>query len=216
MAERDTSRDYYTQEDDEKIIRIMKVWAPLRRKAKREGNLHLVPIPEFVAQKVYQIAEHQSRSAKWFNAVSREDMVAHAACETLRYIHGFDPNKIGERSQKVNFFSYVTGAIKNYFGHYTESEAEQQYFKDEAYVRQYSSSLDGSEEVLDTGVSLDAVDNTDIGRDISTRASSYEQRLLEKKKRSKERREAKVPPKKETKSKMFQYFQQNKGESNES
>ena len=63
MKERDTSRDYYTQEDDAKIVAIMTEWVPRRKQAIREKNLHAAPIPEFVAIKVQEIAIHLSRNS---------------------------------------------------------------------------------------------------------------------------------------------------------
>lgn len=185
---RDTSRDYYTKEDDEKIIRIMEMWVPLRVKAIKEGDLSRAPIPEFVGLKVREIATHAARDSKWLRARDRDIMIDNAVCETLRYIHGFDPAKIGERSNKVNFFSYVTSAVKNYFGHHTLSESEQQYFKDIAYVRQLSTNFEGEEGVIDTGDSSSNIDNTDMGRDISERASRFELQMEEKRNRVKMRR----------------------------
>lgn len=208
---RDTSRDYYTQDDDEKIIRIMTMWVPLRLKAIAEGNLQSAPIPEFVALKVQEIARHASRDSKWINARNRDIMIDMAVCETLRYIHGFNPNKIGERSNKVNFFSYVTSGVKHYFGHHTMAEAEQQYFKDIAYVRSYSTNFEGEEGVFDTGDSSSNVDNTDIGRDISERASRFEQQISERKQRSKERRAAKMA-KKEPKKQRYNFLKGNNNE----
>lgn len=211
MEQRDKSRDYFTEADNDKIIEIMKKWVPLRRKALQEGNLQQAPIPEFVALKVQQIAEHTSRGSQWVRNPNRQEMVSHAVCETLRYIHGFDPERIGERSKRVNFFSYVTGAVKNYFGHFTLAEAEQQYFKDESFVRQHASTIDGAEDLVDTGnQSPDVSSNTDIGRDISERAARFEQHKRDRAERAKQRRLAKqnklpktTPKKEKNKNKLF-------------
>ncbi|QGZ16004.1 hypothetical protein Kuja_0130 [Vibrio phage vB_VchM_Kuja] len=196
MAERDVSRDYYTAEDDIKINAIMVEWVPKRKAAIEKGNLQLAPIPEFVAIKVLEIANHLSRASKWYNAPFKDEMISRGVCETLTYIHGFDPTMIGEKSGKINFFAYVTSALKNYFGHHIEDEAYIRYLKASNYLQFNARDLEGNETHISEFIdNPDEQDNTDIGRDMSERVALYDQRIKAKKERAalrKEKRTAKI------------------------
>ena len=196
MVERDTSRDYYSVEDDQKINEIMVEWVPKRKAAIKEGNLHLAPIPEFVAKKVMEIATHLSRASKWYNAPFKDEMISRGVCETLTYIHGFDPTMIGEKSGKINFFAYVTSALKNYFGHHIEDEAYIKYLKASNYLQFSARDLEGNETHISEFIdNPDEKDNSDIGRDMSERVALYDMRIKEKKQRAalrKEKRLAKI------------------------
>lgn len=192
MKERDTSRDYYTQEDDAKIVAIMTEWVPRRKQAIREKNLHAAPIPEFVAIKVQEIAIHLSRNSKWYRAANKDEMISRAVEETLRYIHGFDPEKIGVKSGRVNFFSYVTSAVRNYFGHHTEDEALQSYFKAANYLQFTARDLEGNETHISEFIdNPDELDNSDIGRDMNERVAAYDMRIKQREQKAKLRRESK-------------------------
>lgn len=209
MRERDTSRDYYTQEDDDKIVAIMTDWVPKRKQAIADKNLHAAPIPEFVAIKVLEIATHLSRNSKWYRAANKDEMISRAVEQTLQYIHGFDPEKIGVKSGRVNFFSYVTAAVKNYFGHHTEDEALQNYFKAANYLQFSARDLEGNETHISEFIdNPDELDNSDISRDMNERVAAYDLRVKERERKAKLRRESKAAKlaQDETKPKRHNFF----------
>ena len=120
---------YFTPEDNERCLTLLSEWRPRRLQAREEGDLSKAPIPPFLAVCIQKIAEKISHRHNYRDYHFKDDMVSDAVINLLRYLHGFNPERIGERSGKVNFFSWVTSCVDKSFGNMILSERDQEYYK---------------------------------------------------------------------------------------
>lgn len=130
FVERDGAKNiYFTEEDNQRCLSEISEWRPRRLVAKEIGKLDDAPIPNFTAVCIYKIAEKISYRYNYRDHHYREDLVSDAVMNLMRYLHGFDPVRIGEVSGKVNFFSWVTKCVDRSFGNMIMSEKRQEYYK---------------------------------------------------------------------------------------
>lgn len=184
---------YYTEEDNERVLQEIRVWRPKRLAAKDAGDWSLAPVPEFVGACILKIAQNIAKRYNYNRHHCIDDMVMAAVEYTFRYLHNFDVEQVGERSGRVNFHSYCTRIIDREFGKYILGEHKQDYLKFKSFelVGGYAAFED---EIGDHPELLSVIDNTDIGRDISTKVAEYEQKDQERKEKERERRQAKAEP----------------------
>ncbi|AUR97735.1 hypothetical protein NVP1244A_033 [Vibrio phage 1.244.A._10N.261.54.C3] len=207
----DPTTHYYSDEDDVKLLEVMAEWRPRRLQAIADGDPKLAPIPEHVGKCVQAIARNIAKRDCYRDYWFKEEMIDEAVYGILRYIHNFDPEVVGERSGKINFFSYVTKSVDRAFGNYIPLEEEQEYFKYKEFERMGGvGALE--DEISECHISVDVLDNTDIGRDVSTKTSKYEQKRLDKRIRDRDRRISKQKPKPITNGLARLFAQNKKGE----
>lgn len=193
----DKSTHYYSEEDDQKILEIFKDWRPKRVQALADGDPHAAPIPEHVGDCVRRITCNIAKRDCYRDFWFRDDMIDETVYGILRYIHGFDPEKLGERSGKVNFFSYVTKSVDRAFGNYIWTEEEQEYHKYKAFENM--GGVAAIEDDISEGyIGADVIDNTDLGRDVVAKTTKYETKRNERRIRDRDRRKAKQKPKRVT------------------
>lgn len=201
---------YFTDEDNQKCIELLTAWRTHRlqdlenakrltqqaeqRGEKTERGMIVkmsVPVPDFVAAKILEICERTSTRYNYHNYPFREDMVSEATTNAIRYLHTFDPTKIGERSQKVNFHAWVTRTIEGVFGGYIHNEKAHDYKKNISLLHSplvsemFDSNNSSNSEALLT--------NQQIYNDFVDRASEFEEKLTERAQRAKDRAAAKAP-----------------------
>ncbi|QZI90491.1 hypothetical protein MYOV003v1_p0167 [Vibrio phage 207E48.1] len=190
----DPNTHYYSDEDDVKLLEIFKEWRPRRVQALADGNPQAAPIPEFVGECVQKITRNIVKRDCYRDYWFRDDMIDETVYGILRYVHGFDPEKLGDRSGKVNFFSYITKSVDRAFGNYIWTEEEQEYHKYKAFENMGGvAALE--DEISEGHISVDVIDNTDLGRDVMAKTSKYETKRTERRIRDRERRKAKQQPK---------------------
>lgn len=104
------------------LYRALVEWKK-ERVAAQQANRPATPLPDFVAECVYKIAEGFSMKGQFARYTYREDMIGEAMRNCLLYLHNFDPDK------SENAFAYVTEIIKRAFVGYLEKEESQLYVK---------------------------------------------------------------------------------------
>lgn len=118
---------YFSDEDNERVVRILRDWIPARKKAIEEQK-PLPRIPSFIANHVMTIIKNMSMRYNYRDYPYREDMVADAVANILRYLHTFDVSHIGKKG-KINFFSWVTMCADRSFSKKITTEEEHNYIK---------------------------------------------------------------------------------------
>lgn len=176
---------YFPREDNDRCVEILRVWRLERIEALKEGKPELAPIPDFVASSVMKICENISYRYNYRDHPYREDMVSEAVYNILRYLHSFNPDKIGERSKRVNFYGWVTRCVDTSFGGFIMLEKEQEYFKNALFCNAGGFAA-FSEEVDALG---EQQLTSDMANDITSRARDYELRREERKQKQKEKEE---------------------------
>lgn len=169
------SNVYFTREENDKCVEILREWRPRRLQAIQDGDLSKAPIPEYVGERILKICTKISHRYNYSDHTYREDMVNDAVLNLMKYLHGFDPEKIGERSQRINFFSWVTRCADRTFGSTILSEKRQDYYKYALFCQN-----DGFAAVSDDPDAMDGVEfNSDMAYDFITRAREYEDKERE-------------------------------------
>lgn len=119
---------YFTDEDNERVISVLRDWIPARKKALQEGT-ELPKIPTFIALHVKRIVTNTSTRYNYREYPYRDDMISEAMTNILRYLHTFDVEHVGKRSGKINFFSWVTMCTDRSFSKKITTEEEHTYIK---------------------------------------------------------------------------------------
>lgn len=182
----DKSNHFFDKEDNLKCIELIREWRVERVKEIEEfqlihGKTTIVPckvkVPDFVAICIMKICSKLASRHNYQSYTYREDMVSEAIANIIRYLHSFDPDKIGERSNNVNFFGWVTGCADRTFGSIIENEKTQEYYKNSSflYSETYSNIFEDEDVIKDTG------HTPEIHNDYINRAQKYEQKVHEKK-----------------------------------
>ncbi|CAL9978382.1 late sigma transcription factor [Vibrio phage K469] len=210
----DPTTFYYSEEDDRKVIELIAEWAPRRKQAIIDGDLHAAPIPAHVYQCIVTIAKNIVKRDCYREYWYRDDMVDDAAYAVARYVHNFDPTQIGEKSGKINFFSYITKSIDRAFGNFIDKEDEQDYFKAKSFENMGGIAAI-EDEISEGHISVDVMDNTDIGRDVSTKTAKYENKRMDRRIRDRDRRKAKLKQTKKPTNGLARMFAQQKEERDE-
>ena len=161
---------YFTPEENDECVEILKNWRGPRREALDKGDPKLCPIPEYVAIRVHKICENISHRYNYHRKPYREEMVSDALVNILRYLHTFNPERIGERSQRVNFFSWVTQCVDRSFGSRIKKEEEQDYYKNALFCQQDGFAAFSEDEDAMEGTNLTLA----MSFDFITRAKDYE------------------------------------------
>lgn len=174
---------YFSLEDNDKCVEILREWRVKRIEAIKEGTPQKCPIPDFVAASIQKICENISFRYNFRDHHYREDMVSEAVYNMLRYLHSFNPEKIGERSKRINFYGWVTRCADTSFGGFILDEKEEEYFKNAMFC-QAGGFAAFSEDQDALG---DSTLTSEMANDIMVRAREYELRREEKKKRQKEK-----------------------------
>lgn len=195
-------KKYFSDEDNDRCVELLRVWRP-KRMVEIEAHKLIdpqtipqhsdVPIPEFVASSILKICTKVSVRHNYLNYPFREDMVAEAVYNMIRYLHSFDVERIGERSKKINFFSWVTKCADRSFGSYIGAEERHDYCKNAAFI--YSTDCNSLLEELEQGNSDLNGFNPKIQNDFIDRAINYERKQQEVRNKSKAKHQEKHPKK---------------------
>lgn len=161
---------YFTDQDNDRVVRVLQDWIPARKKALAEGN-PLPIIPSFIAVHVQTIIKNMSMRYNYRDYPFREDMVQDAMINILRYLHTFDVSHVGKRSGKINFFSWVTMCADRSFSKKITTEEEHNYiklrsFEDAGGFAALSDDPDFQQQTF--------VDNTGITMDFRERIGTFE------------------------------------------
>lgn len=195
---RETKKDewYYSEEDDNKVLELLREWRPRRIKAMRgcksaeaieKGYMKEAKVPEFVGQKLHEIATNIAKKACYRDYPHKDEMINDAVEYIFRYLHNFDPDMVGERSKRINFMSYWTRTIDNQYGKSIQDEKMEDYFKNKSFENM--GGRDAFENELSENENLlSVIDNTEIGKDISSRVAEFEIKQDERRARERQRR----------------------------
>lgn len=123
----ENSTKYFTDEDNDRIVSILKGWIPLRKKALAQGT-PLPMIPNIVALEVTRIITNISLRFNYRDYPFLDDMVADSIANILRYLHTFDVEHIGKKG-KINFFSWVTMCTDRSFSKKISDEEKETYIR---------------------------------------------------------------------------------------
>lgn len=196
------TKKYFTDEDNDKCVELLSIWQPKRMveiKAHKLIDPQTIPthsnhpIPDFVAASILKICRKVSIRYNYVNYPFREDMVSEAVYNMLRYLHSFDVKRLGERSQKINFFSWVTKCADRSYGSYIGAEERHDYCKNASFI--YS---DICSELLDEAESGSGElkgFNQKIQNDFIDRAVNYENKQDAVREKSRKKHLEKHPPK---------------------
>ena len=205
FVERGVSKNiYFSDEDNERCLAEIIEWRPRRLAAKENGTLSDAPIPTFTAVCIYRIAEKISFRYNYRDHPYREDLVSDAVMNLMRYLHGFDPVRIGEVSGKVNFFSWVTKCVDRSFGNIIMSEKKQEYCKLATFEL-----IGGFAAFSEDGDFMaEGTLTSEMAQDFISKAREYEDKEHARSKKQKARQAAKLDlqPQKEVPSNPFQRF----------
>lgn len=160
---------YFTDEDNERVIGILRDWIPARKKALAEGT-RLPMIPNYVAVQVQRIITKMSTRYNYRDYPFREDMVSEAVVNILRYLHTFDVSHVGKKG-KINFFSWVTMCADRSFARKLNIEEEHNYIKLRSFEEAggFAALADDPDFQQQT-----FVDSTGIGMDFRERIGNFE------------------------------------------
>lgn len=176
---------YFTDEDNERVISILRDWIPARKKALAEGT-RLPKIPNYVALQVQRIITKMSTRYNYRDYPFREDMVSEAIVNILRYLHTFDVEHIGKKG-KINFFSWVTMCADRSFARKLNIEEEHTYIKLRSFEEAggfagLADDPDFQQEIF--------VDATGIGMDFRERIGNFENKKDAQRQKEREKVEA--------------------------
>lgn len=163
---------YFSTEENDKCVEILTEWRPRRIEALKAKDPQAAPIPPYVAERVLRICENISFRYNFRNHPYREDMVSEAVLNMMRYLHSFDPVKIGERSQRINFYGWVSRCADRSFGGKILSEKRQDYYK-LAMFCQHDGFAAWSEDVDALG---DQPLTSEMAHDFMSKAREYEEK----------------------------------------
>lgn len=180
-----TATKYFTDAENELIVNILVDWIPGRKAAIANGT-KLPAIPEVIGRAVQRIVEKTSSRYNYRDYPFREDMVGDAILNILRYLHTFDVSRVGERSGKINFFSWVTMCTDRSFSKKITDEEGQTYLKLRAFEDVGGFAAFNDEPDFDTST---FTENTGIAMDFRERIGNYEEKR--ERQREKERTKAK-------------------------
>lgn len=124
----DTSEKYFSDEDNDRVVSILRLWIPARKQALQDKK-PLPTIPTSVAEAVSKIVNNISLRYNYRDYPFRDDMVSESIINIFRYLHTFDVGKVGERSGKINFFSWVTTCTDRSFSKIINEEEQQRYIR---------------------------------------------------------------------------------------
>lgn len=160
---------YFTDEDNERVIDILRNWIPARKKALAEGT-QLPMIPNYVAVQVQRIITKMSTRYNYRDYPFRDDMVSEAVVNILRYLHTFDVSHVGKKG-KINFFSWVTMCADRSFARKLNIEEEHNYIKLRSFEEAggFAALADDPDFQQQT-----FVDSTGIGMDFRERIGNFE------------------------------------------
>jgi DNA-directed RNA polymerase specialized sigma24 family protein len=173
---------YFTDEDNERVISILRDWIPARKKALAEGT-RLPKIPNYVALQVQRIITKMSTRYNYRDYPFREDMVSEAIVNILRYLHTFDVGHIGKKG-KINFFSWVTMCADRSFARKLNIEEEHTYIKLRSFEEAggFAGLADDPDFQQET-----FVDATGIGMDFRERIGNFENKKDAQRKKEREK-----------------------------
>ncbi len=162
---------YFTTEENDKCVEILREWVPRRREAMAKNNLHLAPIPEFIGASVLKICTHIASRYNYNDYPFKSEMISDAVLNIMRYIHSFDPDKIGERSQRINFYSWVTKSADRCFGGRIRLEKRQDYYRYAIFEEMGGFAAFGDDpDAMGEGTSM----TSEMAQDFVSRAREYE------------------------------------------
>lgn len=166
-----TATKYFTDEDNERMIEILRVWIPLKKKA-MEDHSPLPKIPEDIGHAIYQITHNTSMRYNYRNYPFREDMVGDAVYNILRYLHTFDVSLVGKKG-KINFFSWVTMCVDRSFSKKISDEETQTYLKYRSFEE--VGGFAAFQDMPDSHVQ-EFTDSTGIAMDFREKMGAFEQK----------------------------------------
>lgn len=167
-----TATKYFTDEDNDNMVAILREWIPTKKKALEEGS-SLPKIPEAVGAAIHEIAYNTSMRYNYRKYPFREDMVGDAVYNILRYLHTFNVTHVGERSGKINFFSWVTMCVDRSFSKKIYDEETQKYLKYRSFEE--VGGFAAFNDVPDFPVQ-DFISNTGIAMDYREKMGAFEQK----------------------------------------
>lgn len=119
------SKEYYV--DNKEFLKELTKYRQAVHKAKKLGKPK-PQIPQYVAECIMKIAEKFSHNYKFLSYSFRDEMVADAIENCIRYIDNFDPSKL-DRNGKVNPFAYFTQIVYYAFLRRIQREKKELYIK---------------------------------------------------------------------------------------
>lgn len=174
---------YFSDKDNQDCIELVRNWRGKRIEALKNGRPQDAPVPELLGYHIQRICENISFRYNYRDHPYREEMVQDAVLNMIRYVHGFDPDKIGERSQKVNFFGWVTRCVDRSFGNTIQNEHLQDYCKQASFANMggFGAFADDEDLLKDTNLT------SEMAQDIISRARTFEEKRASKVKAANER-----------------------------
>lgn len=160
---------YYTDEDDAKVIELLKEWIP-RRKEAIANETPLPKVPEFVGKAINDIVTKTSTRYNYSGYWFREDMIGDAIINIIRYLHTFDTELVGKKG-KINFFSWVTMCLDRSFSKRISLEEEQKYLRLKSFSEMGGFSVLSEDEQV---MIPDFINATGIEMDFQERIGTYE------------------------------------------
>lgn len=191
----DTATKYFSDEDNNLIVDILVDWIPGRKAAIANGT-KLPAIPEIIGRAVQRIVEKTSTRYNYRNYPFREDMVGDAILNIMRYLHTFDVSRVGERSGKINFFSWVTMCADRSFSKKISEEEGQTYLKLRAFEEVGGFAAFNDEADVDIS---SFTENTGIAMDFRERMGNYEEKRERQRTKEREKTKAQTKATKQTK-----------------
>ncbi|AFX93576.1 sigma factor for late transcription [Serratia phage phiMAM1] len=167
-----TAKIYFTDEDNDKIVAVLREWIPLKKQAMAEEK-PFPKVPEVVGAAVYQIVHNTSMRYNYRQYPFREDMVGDAVYNILRYLHTFDPFLVGKKSGKINFFSWVTMCLDRSFSKKIGDEETQTYLKYRSFEEVGGFAAFNDDPDFQQN---DFIENTGIAMDFRERMGEFEQK----------------------------------------
>lgn len=186
---------YFTDEENDRVVEILRLWIPARRRAIAEKK-PLPQIPVSVVEAIVTITKRTSTRYNYHNYPFREDMVSEAVVNMLKYVHTFDPGKEGIKG-KVNFFSWVTTCIDRSFSKEINSDEQQRYIKMRSFEEHGGFAAVSDDPDFQT---TEFVENTGINMDYRQWMGEYE--IKRQNSREKDREKANAQKREKLEAKM--------------
>lgn len=171
-----SKNQYFSKADNDKCVELIRGWREKRVEALKNGTPQDAPVPELLGYHIQRICENISFRYNYRDHPFREDMVQDAVLNMMRYLHGFDPDRIAERTDKVNFFGWVTSCVDRSFSNTITTEKLQDYYKLATFANMggFNAFADDEEVLKDTNLT------SEMAQDIISRAREFEEKRTEK------------------------------------
>jgi hypothetical protein len=146
----------------------------------KENNLPAPPIPPYVGECLYKIANRLSMKPNFVNYTYRDEMVADGLENCIAYIHNFDPEK------STNPFAYFTQIIYYAFLRRIEHEKKHLYIKQKTLENFYFEGMLAEQAIGED----DKVVSVDLDNEyMKNLVESYEKKQADKQTKAREKKQ---------------------------